>query len=161
MAFFWFLVWLKVFSINFRSFDSCVDRNAKDFNRSRATRAVANISKAFNRVWSHGVRSHGTSDQVLSLTSSFFSNKQLLGVLDGNSSQVYQINAGIPKECILGPILFLLYINDLPDDVIFNIAIYADDATFYSKYDLAYDLWKQLEPTSQVESYLWSTNEKR
>ena len=84
-----------------------------------------------------------------------------MGILDGRSSQDYQINAGVPTECILGPTLILLYINDLPDDVIFNIAIYADDPTFYAKYDLAYDPWQQLEPTSQVESYLRGTNEKR
>ena len=36
---------------------------------------------------------------------------------------------------ILGPTLFRLYINDLPDYVICNITIYADDTTVYSKYD--------------------------
>ena len=39
-----------------------------------------------------------------------------------------------------GPTLFLLYINDLPDDVICNIAIYADDTTLYSKCNQASDL---------------------
>ena len=48
-------------------------------------------------------------------------------VLDGKSSQVYPVNAGSPQGYILDPTLFLLYINDLPDDVICNIAIYADD----------------------------------
>ena len=48
-------------------------------------------------------------------------------VLDGKSSQVYPVNAGSPQSYILDPTLFLLYINDLSDDVICNIAIYADD----------------------------------
>ena len=47
-------------------------------------------------------------------------------VLDGKSSQEYPVNAGVPQGFILCPTLFLLYINDLPDDVIHNIAIYAD-----------------------------------
>ena len=61
-------------------------------------------------------------------------------VLDGNSSQEYPVNAGVPQGSILGATLFLLYINDLPDDVICNIAIYDDDTTLYSKCDQASDL---------------------
>ena len=62
-------------------------------------------------------------------------------VLDGKFSQEYPANAGIPQGSILGPTLFLLYTNYLPDDVICNITIYADNTTLYSKYDQASDLW--------------------
>ena len=44
-------------------------------------------------------------------------------------------NAGVLQGSILRPTLFVLYLNDLPDDVICNIAIHADDTTLYSKYD--------------------------
>ena len=78
-------------------------------------------------------------------------------VLDGKSTQEYPVNTGVPEGSILGPTLFLLYINDLPDDVICNIAIHADDTTLYSKCDQASDLWQQLELTSELESDLRDT----
>ena len=78
-------------------------------------------------------------------------------VLDGKSTQEYPVNAGVPQESILGPTLFLLYINDLLDDVICNIAVYADNTTLYSKCDQASDLWQQLELASELESDLRDT----
>ena len=74
-------------------------------------------------------------------------------VLNGKSSQENPVNAGVPQGSILGPTLFLLKINDLPDDVC-NIAIYADDTTLYSKCDQVSDLWQQLELASELESDL-------
>ena len=138
------------------------DRIARAFNRSGATRAVAlDISKAFDRVWHagllHKLKYYGISGQIFGLISSFLSNRRLRVVLDGKSSQEYPINAGVPQGSILGPTLFLLYINDLPDDVICNIAIYADDTTLYSKSNQASDLWQQLELASELESDLRDT----
>ena len=51
----------------------------------------------------------------------------------------------------------VIFLNDLPDDVICNIAIYADDTTLYSKCDQASDLWQQLELASELESDLRDT----
>ena len=112
------------------------DRIHRAFNRSEATRAVAlNISTDFDRVWHagllHKLKSYGISGQIFGLIS-FLSNSRLRVVLDGKSSQEHPANAGVPQGSILGPTLFLLYVNDLPVDVICDIAIYADDTTLYS-----------------------------
>ena len=101
------------------------DRIARAFNRSGVTRAVAlDIFKASGRVWHAGLlhkrKSHGTLGQIFGLISSFLSNRQLSAVLDGKFSQEYPV--------------------DVPDEVICDIAIYADDATVYSKCDQASDL---------------------
>ena len=78
-------------------------------------------------------------------------------VLDGKLSQKYPVNAGVPQGSILRPRFFLLYINDLLDNVICDIAVYADDSTLYSKCDQASDQWQQLELTSELESDLRET----
>ena len=128
------------------------NRLSNDFNRSRATQAVAlNISKAFERVWHAGLlhkfKSYRISGQIFGHISSLVSNRWL--------------NAGFCQGSIVHPTLFLLYINDLPDDVICNIAICACDnhfaiyayyTTLCSKCDQASDLCKQLELTSELES---------
>ena len=67
----------------------------------------------------------------------------------GKSSQEYSVNAGVPT-------LFLLYINDLFDDDICNIATYADNSTLYPKCDQASDLWQQLE-LAELESVMYET----
>ena len=108
--------------------------------------------KAFDRVWHvgllHKLKYYGIPGRVFHLISSVLNNRQLRLVLDRKSSQEYPVNAGVPQGSILGPTLFLLYISDLPDDVICNAAIYADDTTFYSKCDQVSDLWQQLELAS-------------
>ena len=117
--------------------------------------------KAFDRVWHagllHKLKSYEISGQIFGLISSFLSNRRLRVVLDGKSSQEYPVNAGVPQGSILGPTLFLLYINDLPDDVICDIAIYADDTTLYSKCDQTCNVWQQLEFASELESNLRGT----
>ena len=105
----------------------------------------------------HKLKSYGISGHTFCLISSFLKNRRLREVLEGKSSQEYPANAGVPQGSILGPTLFLLYINDLPDDLICNIVICADDTTLYSKYDQASDLWQQLELASELESDLRDT----
>ena len=71
------------------------------------------------------------SGQIFGLISSFLSNRRLRVVLDGTFSQEYPVNAGVLQGSILGPTLFLLYINDLLDHVICDIAMHAGGTTPY------------------------------
>ena len=84
----------------------------------------------------------GISAQIFGLISSSLSSRLIRVVLDRKSSQEYLVNAGVPQGSIIGPTLLLLYINDLPNDLICNIAISAEDTTFYSRCDQASDLWQ-------------------
>ena len=83
------------------------------------------ISKAFDRVWHagllHKLKFYGILGQIFGLISPFISNRWLRVVLDGKSSEEYPGNAGVPQGSIFSPTLFPLYINDLPNDVIYNI----------------------------------------
>ena len=69
-------------------------------------------------------------------------------------SRKYPVNAAVPQGSILGLTLFLQCINDLPDNVICNIAICANYTALYSKCNQASDLFRQLELASELISDL-------
>ena len=154
------------FQYGFRSSRSTADlltvvteRIARTLNLSGATQAIAlDISKAFDRVWHNGLlhklRAYGVTDGIFQIISSFLSGRRLKVVLDGKLSPEFAINAGVPQGSILGPTLFLLFINDLPDIVLSKIAIYADDTTLYCSCDKASDMWKQVEMSSSLNLIL-------
>ena len=126
------------FLYGFRSFSSISDlltvvsgRIGRAFNRSKAI--ALDISKVFDWVWDVGLcqkpKSYGIFGQIFNVFSSFLIKRRLRVIQDENYSQEYPLNAEVPQGSIVGPALLLLYINDLFDDVICNITIYADDAT--------------------------------
>ena len=68
---------------------------------------------------------------IFELTSLLFSNRQLFLDLNWKSLQEYPVNAGVPQGSILALTFFLLYIIDLPDDIICNVAILIEDTLLY------------------------------
>ena len=98
---------------------------------------LLDISKAFDKVWQKGLlfklKSYGVEGELLSLLECCLSNREHRVVLNGQTSDWRKINSGVPQESVLGPFLFLIYINDLPDGIISICKIFADDTSPFSK----------------------------
>ena len=93
------------------------------------------ISKAFDRVWHKGLlaklKHYGITGQLFAWFESYLSNRFQRVVLPGGSSEWLKINAGVPQGSILGPLLFILYINDIVHEINSNIRLFADDTSLY------------------------------
>ena len=110
--------------------------------------------KAFVRVWDAGflnkLKSYGISGPIFGPIS-YRGNRQLQVVLDGKSSQEHPVNAGVLQGSIFGLTLFLLYINDLPDNVTVILLSMLMILLFTFKCDQSSDLRQQLELASELE----------
>ena len=106
--------------------------------RGEARLVALDISKAFDKVCHrrliHKLKSYGISGELLNLLSGFLSEHQISVVHEGHSSSIRRINVCVPQGSELGPSLFLVFINDLPDSVSSQLAMYADDSTVYTAY---------------------------
>ena len=94
------------------------------------------ISKAFDRVWHDGLiyklKRCGVSGQLLLLIQSFLKDRKQRTVLNGQSSTWGDISAGVPQGSILGPLFFLVYINDLAVGLKCNVKLFADDTSLFT-----------------------------
>jgi hypothetical protein len=77
------------------------------------------------------LRNAGIRGNVLRWIVSFLNNRRQKVVLPGGSSSWMNVTSGVPQGSILGPILFLLYVNDLPDCVNSTAKLFADDTKLY------------------------------
>ena len=100
----------------------------------KEVRAVfCDISKAFDRVWHAGLllklQAAGVSDKVLAWFKSYLFDRRQRVVIPGATSDWTFIQAGVSQRSILGPLLFLVYINDIVIDIGSNISLFADDTS--------------------------------
>ena len=98
------------------------------------------ISKAFDKVWHEGIlfklKTYGVNGEVLTLLTNYLYERYQRVVLNGQTSSWELVKSGVPQGSILGPLFFLIYINDLPDNLEFNCKIFADDTSlFYKVFD--------------------------
>ena len=108
----------------------------KALDEGKEVRAIfCDVSKAFDRVWHKGLlfklKSVGISDSLLDWFEDYLSNRKQRVVLPGATSRWTNIKAGVPQGSILGPLLFLVYINDIVDEINSNIRLFADDTSLY------------------------------
>ena len=97
-------------------------------------------SKAFDKVWHDGIifklKSYGVDGELLSLLKNYLENREQRVVLNAQTSE-WKKMSGVPQGSVLGPLLFLIYINDLPDGINSLCKIFADDTSLFSKvYDI-------------------------
>ena len=94
------------------------------------------ICKAFDRVWHKGLlyklRCMGCSNRIFNWFASYLSKRRQRVVINGQSSDWVYILAGVPQGSILGPLLFLIYINDIVKHTGCYIRLFADDTSLYT-----------------------------
>ena len=130
----------------FRPSDSCINQliaitheifEAFDCNPTLEVRSVfLDISKAFDKVWHKGLlyklKCMGISGEIYKLFENYLSGRFQRVVLNGQTSSWRPILAVVPQGSILGPLLFLIYINDLPNELKSNAKLFADDTSLFT-----------------------------
>ena len=101
---------------------------------SRETRAVfLDLSKASDRVWHEGLlynlECNDKGGYLLGIIKDFVHDRRQRVVLNEKSSNWSTVSAGVLQGSVLGPLFFLVYINDLPENVSCNVKQFADDTT--------------------------------
>ena len=112
------------------------DEFSKALDENKEIRIVfCDISKAFDRVWHKGLlfklRSIGFSEHIVAWFENYLLNRQQRVCIKGVSSSWKYVTAGVPQGSILGPTLFIIYINDIVHELGSNIRLFADDTSLY------------------------------
>ena len=146
---FWGANLLNINQSDFRANDSCINQlisitheiyRAFNCNPSLEVRGIfLDLSKAFDKVWHQGLlfklESFGIRGKLLNLLEDYLSNRFQRVLLNRQESSWFPVKAGVPQWSILGPLLFLIYINGLPDGLNSIAKLFADD-TFFIVQDL-------------------------
>lgn len=108
----------------------------KALDQGKEIRVIfCDISKAFDRVWHKGLlrklESIGINGTLLAWVTDYLSNRKQRVVINGCSSDWRGIRAGVPQGSILGPLLFIIFINDIVYSIRSTIKLFADDTSLF------------------------------
>ena len=106
-------------------------------NQQYSCMVFCDVSKAFDRVWHKGLifklKQHGIDGEFLKWITDYLSERQQKVIIRRCISSPKPINAGVPQGSVLGPLLFLIYVNDIADSLLSLTRLFADDSSlFYS-----------------------------
>ena len=91
------------------------------------------VSAAFDKVWHNGLLAKldqiGVEGTFLDTISSYLAGRKQVVVVDGVKSDILEVQAGVPQGSRLGPLLFIIYMNDIVNDIESDILIFADDTS--------------------------------
>ena len=97
--------------------------------------AILNFSKAFDTVphdkLLHKLRQYGIRGPLHTWLSHFLTERKMRTIVEGKQSEETSVDSGVPQGTVLGPIMFLCHINDLPDAVTSSVRLFADDCLLY------------------------------
>ena len=124
---------------------------------------VMDFSKAFDKVGHQRLllKLHrlGINTRVMAWIQSFLSGRSQRVVLDGETSDACPVLSGVPQESVLGQCLFLLYINDMPENIQSNIRLLADDTIMYLTVSNCQDLQRDISKLETWESGSWPSTQ--
>ena len=104
-------------------------------NKLQTDVILLDFSKAFDKVSHrkllHKIRYYGICGKTNTWIKAFLSGRSQQVVVNGQSSQTAAVLSGVPQGTVLGPMLFLLYINDIADNVDSQMRLFADDSIVY------------------------------
>ena len=97
------------------------------------------LSRAFDRVWHKGLlyklECSGISGSLLALIRDFLANREQRVLLNRENSEWATISSGVQQGSVLGLLFFLVYINDLANDLKSDVKMFADDTSLFSVVD--------------------------
>lgn len=113
----------------------CNDIHSQLDNDNEILAVFLDLTKAFDKVWHKGLlyklKGIGINGLLFKWIESYLTKRKQRVVINGSNSEILELNAGVPQGSVLGPLLFLIYINDISDGISGETYLFADDSSIF------------------------------